>query len=625
MPDYFANASQLDDSGAGTSMGAAKRTLQPLIFFLGYGVNQSIFLRTGRFYDVTSVGAGIPSIQRAHVKIRPYGTDSGNPCLDGRNWIAPNTSLFTYEGPAAGGGAVWSIQRGTTNQVARVFAASTNNGVLLSQRTIGEALRRAQDSVLDTLPSIQANLSESDCWYGAGSALGYRLYMWTPSQFIDPSVYYQGLSFYQSGAGTTGFVNAFSITKAQDILVQDIDVIGSRGAAFSVTAADTDTMPTCNIIIERCTTWATHASAVRVQQSVSAAGIAADAWLLSDVLIKDCAGYTNSGPREQEPNTNYAWHSQASDMYMALDRVQNVVFDGCLSVDARHSAFASGTFAANSTKSRSVKFVRCEARASAWNTYARGFGLGDCEPSVVIEQCTFDGMNVRSQPNGSVRVRGCVFKNSRSFMRDLPDTDGHISVESYILDRGTAGIGNERYIYVQPIDIVIENCSFGPSSGPAIDVLAYYANPQAGTLPFAQVNSGTITVRNNLFLDTHSKRVGKPFASLRGEGPLVIGTQTFENNAIYRPTGDVPSVVYTTGSTPVSTTYNVNTAPGFVSTLTVDPKVSKDMRPLSGSPLIGSGKYMGHSAGNDGRRFNFSPSIGAFEYFAPAKQRGVRK
>jgi hypothetical protein len=132
-------------------------------------------------------------------------------------------------------------------------------------------------------------------------------------------------------------------------------------------------------------------------------------------------------------------------------------------------------------------------------------------------------------------------------------------------------------------------------------------------------------VRNNLFLDTHSKRVGKPFASLRGEGPLVIGTQTFENNAIYRPTGDVPSVVYTTGSTPVSTTYNVNTAPGFVSTLTVDPKVSKDMRPLSGSPLIGSGKYMGHSAGNDGRRFNFSPSIGAFEYFAPAKQRGVRK
>jgi hypothetical protein len=302
---------------------------------------------------------------------------------------------------------------------------------------------------------------------------------------------------------------------------------------------------------------------------------------------------------------------------MAVDRVQNVRFVRCLSINARHSAYAVGNYAANSTKSRLVTFTQCTARASTWNTYARGFGVGASEDSVVFDQCTFDGMNVRSQPGGSILISNCVFKNARGYIRDLPDTDGHISVESYISDNGTTTIGNDRYIYVQPTNIRIENCSFGPSPGPAIDMLAYYANPLVGTLPFAQIAAGTVTLRNNLFLDMHPKRIGKPFVQMRGEGPLVVGDQTFENNAIYRG-GAVPDVVYATGpsGSPVTTTYTVNTAPGFTTTMTIDPQVDSQLRPKRGSPLLSANtRNINGRPDATGRQRKVSTTIGAYESF----------
>jgi hypothetical protein len=156
--------------------------------------------------------------------------------------------------------------------------------------------------------------------------------------------------------------------------------------------------------------------------------------------------------------------------------------------------------------------------------------------------------------------------------------------------------------------------NFVPSRGPAIDVLAYHANPLVGTLPFAEVAAGTFTLTNNVFLDLDPKRVGKPFATFRGEGPRVVGVQNLDTNAIYRPQGAAPTIVYATGSPVVSTSYSIDSAPGVTNVVLADPKLDGAMRPRAGSPLIGAAKRLGLKRRDvTGRERRAKPTIGAFE------------
>lgn len=621
---YYADASALNDTGNATS-GNPKKFFQSLQSSLNYREGQALLLRPGRYYDVAAVGAGMGGIFRSHVTLKPWDNgESGKPTLDGRNWIHPITdaaqSRFTSEGPAGGGGHVWSIIIGTEQPVVRVFAGARNTGVLLSQRTIGEGLGTTPDSVGDVYAQIAAALSRKDAWHGAGSALGYKLYVWTPSANDEPTMYYGGFAVLQYGLGTTGFdvgilISSNAANHAQDVLVQDIDVIGAVGSPVRISGNASDNRVVSNIRVERVNGYLLYNSGVVTRQGISAANIASGISVVRDVRVRSCVMDNTLFPAEEELTRAYG-HFTGADMFVIFDNVDNVVYEDCIAINPRHSGFAMGNYSASSTWTKRSGFRRCKSIATAGNSYARGFAISMTDDTCFVDQHVNDGMNVASQAIGSVSITNVVYKNTRPPIRmaDLPDpANNHLSIYSNIVDRGTAGIGNERYIYSYPINVRVLNNSFGPlpsPGSPVIKIAAYGGIPAGSTgLSPAQFPSGTVTLSNNLMLDTNPARASRPILSTEVDANVTLGDIVFDSNAVYKG-GEVPTVMYR------GTTYPLNSAPGFVSNLTADPRVDKNLRPMRGSPLIASGKVLGRlMRDTTGRERPARSTIGAFEDF----------
>lgn len=627
---YYVDASidaSLDGTNNGTSQATAKKYWRSaLTGSFNYRQGQALLLRPGRFYDVATLGGGMGGIFRSHITVKPWDNgESGNPCLDGRNWITPITDIantrFTYEGPADGGGHVWSIIVGTQQPVLRVFAASQNNGVLLSQRTLGEGLGTVPDAI-DTLASpatltkVKQYLNADDCWFGAGANLSYKLFMWTPFIAQDPTMYYQGMSFLQYGNGTYGFdvgvlISSTATDHAQDVTVQDIDVLGATGASISVNT--TDTFRQINSIrIERCNGKALVRSGIIVRQTPTTAGIATGNSVITDVVARNCTMDGTLSAKEEERTRAYS-HFTIADMYTIFDRVDNVVFEDCLAINARHTAFTVGAYSANSTWTRRSGFRRCAAISSEENTYARAFAISMTEDTCFVDQCTFDGMNVGAQAIGSALITNNVFKNARQATRVVgTDTaDGHLSIYSNIVDRGTTNIGNERYIYATPVNLRVYNNSFGPLPSKNEPVFTIAAFKDATIpMPFATFPSNTVFIQNNLILDTHPNRKGKPVLSTKVDAGLTLGDIVFDTNLAYKGVGDAPTVTYRGVNT------DINATAGFVANLTADPKVDSALRPMQGSPLIGMAKNLATKRRDVTNRERFAnTTIGAYESF----------
>lgn len=626
----FVDSGQLNDSGNGSTEALAKKNLRTAFSLLNYNDDQIIWLRPGRYYSPDTVGQGIGAIARPHVKVRPWNNgESGNPVIDGRNWIAPNTTLFTLEGAADGGGYVWSIIVGTENRVSRVFAASQNNGILLHQRTMGEGLGPVPDTIDTTaspatLAKIKAALNPTDCWFGSKANLGYRLYMWTPFMDMDPSAYYQGLSFYQFGAGTYGFdygiaVLANSANHAQDVTITSIDVIGSVLSNFAVFADDDKNRPVRSVTFDRCNALAVYNSAWTIRQKPTAAGIASGVNLVSDVLVKNFIANTNTSAKEEERTKAYG-NFTGGDMLSILDRVDNVVFEDGLVIDARHSALAMGNFFANSTVPTRSGFRRITVKASAGNTYARGAGISNTDATCFLDQITFDGMNVCTQLAGSVRLSNSAFVNARLPMR-MTENDavaGHIAIGAYVIDRydgGATTLGNERYIYTEPKDVRIINVSFGPHPSPGSPSIKFdtHVTRPAGMpveLPNATFPAGAVKIDDSLIVDTAPMRQGKPTIVGIENGGNPLGNPAIDNVAIYKGAGQ------TATSTWKGATASITATPGATNVLTADPKVDKDLKPRPGSPLVGLSRVKGRPVSDiTGRERPVRGTIGAFEDF----------
>lgn len=617
MPNYYADPSRPDNSGNGTTPATAKKYLGTILGFITRGLDQNFWLRAGMYHDVGTVA--LPSIQGAHMRIRRYG-DGGNPCIDARNWIEQGSNRFTLVGPATKGGYVWSIQIGTTSTAYRVWSKSTNKGILLHERTIGEALRHVPNEgtygMGDNLTKIANTLSNEDTWYGAGSSLGYRIYIWT-RDLVDPADYWEGLSVAQSGTGTTGADYAFNVTRTQDLIVSGIDSFGTRAQNVLIRATDTDTVPCTGIGFEDCNMLGSSFG-VAVQQTTTATGIANNLTAISDVWFKRCTVNTNSSAREQEPDyLRYGRLAGSTDLFLFTGRIDNVRAEDCVSINGNHSGMTLGALDANSSLPRRTGFRNHLVKADDWNTYARGLSTFLCDPSCFFESCTLDGMNVRAQYSGEPLITSMNSINNRASIRD-PNTDGHIAVESFIMDRGTANIGNEKYVYIKPVNVRMVNCTFGPTPGTPIVMNSYLTTAGSG-LPAATIDPKALKLENCLLIDTDPSRANKPIMLTYEEGGLVVGEPALENLAVWKGEG-VPTATVQFRSY----TGPIEGMPGVVSPILADPKVSKDLRPLSGSPLIGAGKPAAKRVCNDGRRFKPTPTIGAFEHF-PLQQRGVRK
>lgn len=626
MPDYYVSAKANGDSGNALTPATAKQHLRPVIFFLNRSLNQNIWLERGYFYDVDAVGNGMPGIVASHVKIRPYGT-GGKPRLDGRNWIAPGSSRFTYVGTATGpeGGHVWKLQIGTANTIWRLWCKAVNNGIRLEDRTEGVALRTTPDATAQNETAIRAALSSFSPWHAGDTTLGFRLYMWTPSDSIDPADYWEGIAFIQSGAGTLGFDSGFSINRSQDILIEDIDVTAPRINSVFVNATDTDPI-TCNSIRVRNVN-ATHVTtAYRVRQTTTAAGIAGGLVAIFDVLFTKCIANTNTSPDEQETdNALYSRLSGASDLFSFTGKIENVRAEDCTSINGMHVGAVFGVIDAKPSLPRKTGFRRHKVIAESWTAYSRGYTNYLCEDSCFFDQCVADSMNVRSQFSGGVLITSPVSINMRKSLRKNQNTDGHFVIESGVGNPGTAGItGDDRFVYQYPSNLRIYNPTLGPCKGAPIQFNAYLPTPAliaagANAAPFP---AGSVTIKNMNLVDTDADRAGFPVVEMYAETSKdAIASQNIDTANIYK-SGETPTVSVNLSN--IGTTVTpVTSAVGFNSITTVNPMLDENLRPKQGSPLIGNGKNVGLKKDNLGKLFKSKPTIGAYESPVP-KVRNLR-
>lgn len=610
MPsNYYVSAAANGDGGNALTPATAKQHIQPVLYFLNRTLDQNMWIEAGYYYDVANVGAGLPTLAVSHVKIRRYGDASlGNPCLDGRNWIAPGSKRFTYLAPS-NGGHVWKLQIGTANVIWRIWSQSTNNGIRLEDRTDGIALRRSPDATAQSEAAILAALNADALWHGADATQAYHLYIWTPTAEQDPADYYRGLSFIQSGAGTTGFDYGFFMRNCQDVLISGVDVKASRNENFIIFGQDDDPVPLANIRIDNCKALLAT-TGFRVKPITTAGGIAANRTAIFDVLFTKCIGDTGTSPIEQENNNLlYSRLSGASDMFYFTNRIENVRAEDCTSINGFHCGATFGVIDANSSLPKKTGFRRHLSKSDTWSAYTRGVATFNCEDSCFIDQCTIDGMNVRSQVSGGVLMTSTRFINSRKSIRKFQDTDGHLGIESFIGDQGTLGIGNERYVYLNPTRVRIYNCTFGPSYGTPIQFNAYVAGASlGGGLTPAIFAAGSVKVANCLFMDTRPERVNLPIFLTYNQ--TTMGIQPFENCALYKFGGAAPTVLHD------STTTNAAADTWFSNAITVDPGVDELLRPMAGSALIGAGKRFGMKLrDNSGREVPAGTAhIGAFCY-----------
>lgn len=616
---WYVDPTVATTSGSG-SFSDPLKTITAGLGKLTRAADQILRIRGGFYYDET-----LPGTQFSNVIIEPYG-ESGNPCIDGLTYL-PVGTVWTDEGAADAGGRIFSIQLGTAQDVKRVFAATTKSGILLSQRVLGEALRRAPDQNLggmtattDTLASIKAALNVNDQWYGAGAALTYKLYMWTPSQFQDPSTYYQGLGITQSGAGTpNGFGSGFNLYNTRNAQIRNIQVRGATGWSYQIAVDDTVTFPNEDIVFYQCESVGALEH-FRVSQNAKSQLYPT---VIRRVTFRECYADTYSSAKEQEPNIGYAKLS-AKDQYYIGGRVEDVQIVDCVGINPTHAATSIGAWDAAGAMPRRSGYLRHRAYASSWASYARGLNVALTEESCYVTGCLFQGMNVMSQLAGSIKVTASRWTGMRQAIRkpgnSTESTDGWIAMTGYRNDQGNGSVGADRYVDMRPNRLVFANNSCDGCYGYPLQFTLFTYPGTEAIKAVPSMTDSSFFFWNNVLLDTQPSRTGKVYLNTYTEGTLSLGVQSLRNNAIFGGAGVTPSAKWG------ATTYaDMNLAPGHSDNINVNPMVDADMRPRAGSPLISAGRHIGYFRDYAGRPFKLLTSIGPFEDFTmqPRQQRAA--
>jgi hypothetical protein len=284
--------------------------------------------------------------------------------------------------------------------------------------------------------------------------------------------------------------------------------------------------------------------------------------------------------------------SGIADLFNIADGSVAITIDGCTAINSAHMGIVSGSIAMATTPPAGCKIINNTIRYDAWHTYARGLGCYDND--TLFTGNLIDGQNTRSQFSGSAKVIGNIWINLRNCVRK-PGVAQWIAVESYMYDSLTFGIGNERYVRINPVNVVIANNTV---YGPFNDAIrfSYYLSPLGPANN--TFDAGTVTVENNIIYAPIQK-----FLSTYEDPGKFMGQQAISNNCVYKSALNDAKVIWKAKN------YSLNAAPGCTNNVECDPQLDAQYRPQAPDVKRG-GKYIN---GKDfyGNEFYTPPNIGA--------------
>jgi hypothetical protein len=589
MVTRYVDAAMLDDTGDGLTPATAKRT--PRAAQQACSAGDKILLKTGLCYaPVNGVFMFFSGV--SNVEIGTYGTASDKPILDALTYQNPGVSGWTYVS-----GGIWT-KTFAAFYIRRLWVGSTSAGNLVSQRILGTAKRRATGTGLTT-PSanpsasqILAALDVNNIWFGGGSSTSYALYVYTGSATIDPPTYYGGLAFIQSDAATVGAVSGIHVQNQTGIYAHDLHFRGNGGTGIRMQAQNSDTRDAANCLFQDCIVTAPYQGAFR-------SGIVGEASpvkrIRNSTVSRVYCDYTSSAD-EMELNTTYNYLSGVVDLFNVYDGSVGIVVDSCTAINSAHNGIVTGSIAMATTPPTGCRVTNNTVRYDSWHTYARGLSSFDAD--TLFTGNLIDGQNTRAQLAGSAKCIGNVWINLRTSIRK-PAVGQGIAVESYIFDSGNTTIGTERYIHIQPTNVLIANNTFYGSASDAAIIGLHFYGPQPGPNDNSYA-AGSVTVQNNIAFQPKYY-----FCKTYEDSGRTIGQQTFINNCVYNAT---------TGDNKINwrgTDYTINSAPGCSNNVEADPQLDTLYRPQAETVMRG-GVYVG---GTDfyGKQFYFPPNIGAVD------------
>lgn len=565
-------------------------------------VFDKVALRAGRCYS--PVNGYFPRLQKNGLTLCAYGLPDGlsftdseiwdhYPILDGLTYENSNATGWTYEGDG-----VWS-KTFASAKAKRVWFGAVNTGVLITQRVIGTAYRRTPDATADNLTAIKAALNNADRWHPAGSALGWKLYIYTGSATLSPPAYYDGLAILIADGATIGAQEGVYITQSVGAQAQNIHVRGAFGDSARIASLSSDTILTDEAIIQECL--ASYTGAANVF-SIRTSGLnnTDPRKKISRSYIVDTKADSKTSQYEQEPSSAYS-NLATMDMYVITGNAEDCHIQDFEAINSAHVGAAMGGQEFSEPVNCSIKYGHI--KFDNWITYGRGLASSRMTSSV-INACHVEGQNVRSQ-FADGHIVGNLWTNMRASIRK-PTTDEWAAVECYAYDYGGAD-GPYRYEVRKPRDLRIEhNTVILPIASPGAYplLLTTYGSAYPISDPNPSIDLNTVKVRNNIVvLDTPRSWL----ASFANGG--AIADQLVQNNIIY--TSGADATVRWAGAT-----VGMNARTGHTGNLNVNPMLGADYRPLASSPAVGAGTPTGTTyADRLGVAFNpTTPTIGAFQY-----------
>jgi hypothetical protein len=585
MVTRYVDASMPDDNGNGLTPETAKRT--PRAAQLAASAGDKILLKTGLCYaPVNGVFMFFTGV--SNVEIGTYGTASDKPILDGLTYQNPGTPGWVYVNSG-----VWKKIFGKF-YVRRLWVGSTSLGDLINQRVIGTAKRRATGSgLMNTTPNppesaIVAALNANDIWFGGGSATAYALYVYTGTASIDPPTYYGGLAFSQADGTTVGAITGIHVQNQVGIYAHDLHFRGNGATGIRLMSQNSDTRDVADCLFEDCIV--THPYQGGFKSCI--AGEVAPLRRCKSTTIRRVYCDYASGPDEMEPDTTYSYLSGIADLFNIADGSVAITIDGCTAINSAHMGIVSGSIAMATTPPTGCRVINNTIRYDSWHTYARGLACYDAD--TIFNGNLIDGQNTRSQFAGSAKVIGNIWTNLRNCKRK-PGVAQWIAVESYMYDSFTSGIGNERYVRISPVNVVIAN---NTAYGPFNDAIrfSYYLSPLGPANN--TFDAGTVTVENNIIYAPIQK-----FLSTYEDPGKFMGQQAIANNCVYNSALNDAKVIWKAKN------YSLNAAPGCTNNVECDPQLDAQYRPQAPDVKRG-GKYIN---GKDfyGNEFYTPPNIGA--------------
>lgn len=587
MVTRYVDASMPDDTGNGLTPVTAKRTPRAAQQLASPG--DQILLRTGYCYAPVS-GLFLFFTGVSNVEVGTYGTASDKPILDALTYQNPGVAGWNHVGSG-----IWK-RIFAAFYIRRLWVGSTSLGNLVSERIVGTAKRRATGIGLTTPAAnpteaqILAGLNSNNIWFGGGPATSYALYVYTGSASIDPPVHYGGLALLQSDGSTVGSVAGIHVQNQTGIYAHDLHFRGNGGSGIRIAAQNSDSRDVANCLFEDCV----------VTHPYQAAFVSRIAGELNPV--RRCTSTTlrrvycdySSHPDEMELDTSYNFLSGISDLFNLGDGSVAITIEECTAINSAHNGIVSGASAMNTVPPSGCRVMNNTVYFDAWHTYARG--LSAFSGDTIFTGNLVNGQNTRSQFAGSAKVIGNIWINLRPSVRKA-NVSQWIAVESYMYDTFTSGVGNERYLRINPVNLVIANNTVYSPLDAAI-VFNYYYSPLGPANN--SFSAGAVTIQNNII---HSP--AQKFLITYEETGKTIGPQTISNNCVYT------SLTHDNKITWRGVNCAINTAPGCSNNIEADPQLDTDYRPQSAAV-----KRMGaFVSGKDfyGKQFYYPPNIGAVD------------